>query len=154
MASKWPSFWKLSFKSTCFIKIRPLFSDFSVYFGPCWDGNVHTYATTWEIKKKGISLKKREYKRSNWHSSNITLWNLTSNEHLHQILTIYWATEFGYVFHNLRIANKDIYSKEENIKQAIGIQVSFILEINLQKYIFWQNSTNFLAANMTFLSPC
>ena len=45
-------------------------------------------------------------------------------------------------------------AKEENIKQAIGIQVSFILEINLQKYSFWQNSTNFLAANMTFLNTC
>ena len=52
------------------------------FLNPCQDGNVHTYATTKELKKK-------EFK-----------------------------------------------AKEQNIKQTIGIQVTLILEIKLQKYIF------------------
>ena len=49
---------------------------------PCYDGNVHPYATTQKLKKKGSALKGR------------------------------------------------------NIKEATGIQVTFMLEIEIQKYIF------------------
>ena len=42
----------------------------------------------------------------------------------------------------------------KNIKEAIGIQVAFMLEIKLKKYIFLANYDHFLAANVSFLNTC
>ena len=40
------------------------------------------------------------------------------------------------------------------MKQAIGIQGIFILEIKLQQYIFCQNLTIFSATYASILNPC
>ena len=42
----------------------------------------------------------------------------------------------------------------QNINQEICIQVTFGLEIKLQKYIFLQNTTIFLTTNVSFLNHC
>ena len=42
----------------------------------------------------------------------------------------------------------------QNIDKEICIQVTFTLEIKLQKYIFLQNMTIFLTANVLFPNPC
>ena len=42
----------------------------------------------------------------------------------------------------------------QNTKQGIGIQLTFILEIKLQKYIFYQNITIFLVADAFILHLC
>ena len=42
----------------------------------------------------------------------------------------------------------------QSIKQAIGIQMTFLLEIKLQKYILKQIITIFLAASVSLLSTC
>ena len=44
--------------------------------------------------------------------------------------------------------------KCQNIKQPIGIQLTFMLEIKIEKYIFRQNMTMFLVADMSFLNQC
>ena len=37
------------------------------------------------------------------------------------------------------------------INPKIGVQVTFILEIKLQKYIYYQNATNFLGSYVAIL---
>ena len=49
---------------------------------------------------------------------------------------------------------KEFALNSENIKETIGIQFIFMLKIKLQKYIFWENMTFFLAANISFLNTC
>ena len=49
---------------------------------------------------------------------------------------------------------KEFALSSENIKETIGIQFIFMLKIKLQKYIFWENMTFFLAANISFLNTC
>ena len=42
---------------------------------PCCDENVNPYASTKQLKKQGIYIKKRAYERSNRHISNLYLSN-------------------------------------------------------------------------------
>ena len=42
----------------------------------------------------------------------------------------------------------------EDVKLGNSIQLTVMLEIKLQKYIFEQIMGTFLAANMSFLEPC
>ena len=93
VAFKWPSFWKLIFKSTCFIEIWPLFSSFCVYFEPLLGWKCAYVCHDLRTEKEGIYVKKREYKRSNWHLGDLALEILAWNVHLFQILAIYWATD-------------------------------------------------------------
>ena len=37
---------------------------------------------------------------------------------------------------------------------ALGIQFTFNLQINLQKHVFYQYMTIFVAAIVSFLNPC
>ena len=41
-----------------------------------------------------------------------------------------------YVCHNLRTGKEAFEVNSHNLQEEIGIQVAFMLEINLQKYIF------------------
>ena len=45
-------------------------------------------------------------------------------------------------------------AKQENIKETIDRQFTFILKIKPQNHIFQQNVTNFGAGNATFLNLC
>ena len=57
------------------------------------------------------------------------------------------------------VTTKELKTKEltingQDINQIIGIQLTIMLEIKLQKYVFYQNMTSFLAAVVSFLNPC
>ena len=52
------------------------------------------------------------------------------------------------------LKKKPFNGKVENVKQANDIQVTFILEIKLQKSIFQQIMATFLVANVSFLNHC
>ena len=49
---------------------------------------------------------------------------------------------------------KAFKATEEKIKQKIGLQGIFILEIKLQKYIFLAKYDHFSAGNASFLNRC
>ena len=76
-----------------------LLASYASILDPCYDGNMYTYATTKELKKRNYTI----------NSQNIT---------------------------------------QENI------HVTFMLEMKLQKYVFQQNMTMFVAANVPFLNQC
>ena len=48
--------------------------------------------------------------------------------------------------------NKAFVANSQDINQTVGIQVTIMLEIKLQKYIFRQIMSTFLAANVSFLN--
>ena len=52
------------------------------------------------------------------------------------------------------LMKKVFTANSHNKNQKIGIQVTFILEIKLQKYIFYQNPTIFLTTYSPILNPC
>ena len=52
------------------------------------------------------------------------------------------------------LKNDGFTLKSENTKETIGIQVTFISEIKLQKYTFLQNMAIFLAAIVSYLNSC
>ena len=60
---------------------------------------------------------------------------------------------FASVCHDLRTEKNGFTLKSENLKETIGIQLTFTLEIKSQKYTFLQNMTIFLAAYVFFLNP-
>ena len=70
------------------------------FLNPCYDGNVDTYVTIKQLKKKAFTI------------------------------------------------------NSQNIDQEIDIQVTFILQIKLQKYIFYQSTTILLANYASISKPC
>ena len=58
--------------------------------------------------------------------------------------------EYAYVCHELKTEKKTFTVNSRNIKQAIVIQFTFIMEMNLQKVHFYQNMTIFSAADVSF----
>ena len=52
------------------------------------------------------------------------------------------------------LKKKELTLNSWNMKQATGIQGTFILEIKLQQYIFYENLTIFSATYASILNPC
>ena len=52
------------------------------------------------------------------------------------------------------LKKKEFTLNSWNMKQATGIQGTFILEIKLQQYIFYENLTIFSATYASILNPC
>ena len=52
------------------------------------------------------------------------------------------------------LKKKALVAKCENIKQPIDRQLTFMFESKIEKYVFQQNMTMFLAANVPFLNQC
>ena len=61
--------------------------------------------------------------------------------------------ECAYVCHNQRTEKEGILDKRTEY-ETIGIQVTFILEIKLQVYIFKAKYDHFSAGNASFLNQC
>ena len=69
-------------------------------------------------------------------------------------LNPYWdgnMRRYGTVW---ELKNETFKVNSQNIKEAIGIQVTFMFEIKHKKCIFWLIRAMLLAVNMSFLNPC
>ena len=97
-------------------------------------------------KKKHLKEKERIWKKQLAHHWTLS-WKLSLKVHVFSKLwLIFWwlsvhfelllGWECAYVCHNIKTEKKASDEKRENIKQAIGIQITFIMEIKLEKYIF------------------
>ena len=81
---------------------------------------------------------------------------LSKSDHFFSYWYLYFKPLLGwecaYVCHNLRAIKEEFYENSKNIKEVIGIQGIFILEIKHQKYIFYQNLTIFSATCASILN--
>ena len=93
---------------------------------PCYDENVNPYASTKQLKKQGIYIKKRVYERSNRHISNLYLSNqqflvnLTFFQPLLCSSLIPVRIEMCINIHDKITEKEDIYSKKSIYKTIIS----------------------------------
>ena len=98
----------------------------SSYLKPCCDENVNPYASTKQLKKQGIYIKKRAYERSNRHISNLYLSNqqflvnLTFFQPLLCSSLIPVRIEMCINIHDKITEKGDIYSKKSIYKTIIS----------------------------------
>ena len=135
-------------------------------FNPSQDGNMHAYATTKELKKKPFRIHSQIIKKTIGVQvtfiSEVRLQKenfLAICDSFFRDLRIHFESQLGweyaYVYQELKKkALKAKQKTKKNIKKINGLQVTFILEIKLQKYNFSANVTVFLSTYPSILNPC
>ena len=117
VVSMWLSSWKLSFQSTCFIKIRQFFSNFYIHFEFLLGWECTYICHDLRTEKEEIYVKKGEYKESNWHPNDTCKFSfkhtfVANSDHF----LSYWFVHFepvlewevGYICLGLRIGKEHI----------------------------------------------
>ena len=121
----------------------------NVYFlNSCQDGNVHTYATAQELKKKGFKFEKQEYESSNCHTIDLKYLEINLQKHVFQQNMVIFVTAIVSFSNPCQDGNVHTYAttkemkkkafitKREKIKQTFDIQLTFILKIKPSKVLF------------------
>ena len=135
------------------------------FLNTCQNGNVHTYATTQELKKKEFTLNSKNMKQEIGLQLTFHLDIEIEKVHFQQNMTIFAATN-SFMLNCCQDGNKDKYAttseleikefmiNSHNIKEAIGIQETFYQKVKLRKVHFQQNMTVFSATESSVLNPC
>ena len=119
VAFRWPSSWKLNFKSTCLIKIRQFFSEFCYHIEPLFWWECAYICHDLKNEKEGIYVKKVRIYMNQLPSKRPCTWKysfkctfLANSDHFLSSWFVHFEPflewEVGYVCNDLRIEKGDI----------------------------------------------
>ena len=123
----------------------------------CQDANVHMYATTYELKKKAFTTNSQNLKQAIGMQMILIFQVKFQKKIFQQNITISSAS-YVFILNPCQDGNVDPYTttqelkknafklNSEIIKQIIGTQLTFILEIKLQKELLLEKY-NFFFCN-------
>ena len=131
-------------KKNVFWKLWAFFQRISlVHFESLIEWDCGCVCHDWRNKQEGIYVKKRAYERRNWHKSDLYSSNLPSNkyflakyDHIFSCYCVLFEPLLQWYARTMELKKKEFKANRENMKQTTGIQVNFILIIELQKYMF------------------